>query len=147
MKQIILIATIIVAAIMLTGCGEMATGEYKWRETNDLQLRQLVNDTKVQSSSSGSFFLIAGGYRSNTSEVYTVKVFANLNGDYMFLEYPLDDVRVRINDSIETPYARIRYKSSFPNTLDELLYGYGPRELIIVCPSKYLPEQLIPIKL
>ena len=71
-----------------------------------------------------------------------------VGGFYRMIEFNFEDVRIKIDNTIDNPYLYIKYYNdeevSIPYLLNEYYYI---NSFVIVCPEKYLPEQLLPISL
>lgn len=126
----------------------------KEKTTAVLALRQFVQDEQTTKTSSASFFLFCGNYSSIEANKAYLRVFAKVDGGYRFIEMPLEDVRVFLNDSLEKPTLVIRCISDaffkLPATIsDEELCGdiIANKRYIVSCPSRFLPEELIPLSL
>jgi hypothetical protein len=71
-----------------------------------------------------------------------------VNGEYRFMQFNFELVRIRIDNKVKTPYIVLNYVYSEPQSIDELLdYSYHMKSVTIVCPEQYLPERLLPIQL
>ena len=119
------------------------------RKTEPLYLRQLVKSNKAETSSGGSFFLIAGSYSSKTEEKPVVQVMAKVKGDYRFLEMEMEKIRIRIDSTCKTPYIILNYYDTEEYTPSYLLDypKLNIRTYTIVCSEELLPEKLLPIEL
>ena len=136
---------LLVAVLLTIGCN---APEYTTRHTDKIYLRQLVNRDVTETHSSGAFFLIAGTMNSNSYTETVVKVMGEVNGEYRFMQFNFELVRIRINNNVKTPYIVLNYVYHEPQTIDELLdYSYHMKSVTIVCPEQYLPEKLLPIQL
>jgi hypothetical protein len=126
--------------------------------TSPLKLRQLSNTSETEKSADGSAFLFFASYHSEERNVDYVKVFAEVDGEYRFLEIPMEDIRIKIDSTVKVPYVQIEYtydavkKHQFSSTL--VCEAINPRNIyarvnivkyIIICPEQYLPERLLPI--
>lgn len=136
----------LLAVLLLTiGC---SGPQYTTRHTDKIYLRQLVNRDVTETHSSGAFFLIAGVMNSNSYTETVVKVMGEVNGEYRFMQFNFELVRIRIDNKVKTPYIVLNYVYSEPQTIDELLeYSYHMKSVTIVCPEQYLPEKLLPIQI
>lgn len=123
-------------------------------ETEEFELRQFTNVSENINSSSGSFFIIAGGYSSKNEYKENIKLFAKVDGTYRYLEFDLKKVRIKIDNSINIPTIKIFYKDdcSRPRSND-YIFNYeivnnsitNSNYVILSCPEIYLPEKLVPI--
>jgi hypothetical protein len=59
----------------------------------------------------------------------------------------LSDVRIKINNKIKNPYLLIDYNGSKYSDQTLILNDYLTDSYTIVCPEKYLPKNLTPIKI
>lgn len=117
--------------------------------TSKMELRQLISKEVTSKSSSGSFFVIMGGYSSNESQYEIIKMFVKVdNTYYKLLKLNLEDVNVVIDNKISKPYLILTTESFSDKTDKEILryIGYGD-EIYLHCPEKYLPEKLLNIEL
>jgi len=110
-----------------------------------------VNET--EKSSNGSAFVFFATYHSQEKNIDYVKVFADVDGSYRFLEIPLQKIRVKLDSVVTTPYIEIHYhysshkKLNFTNSniCDDDRYRFTIQDYTIVCSEQYLPEHLLPI--
>ena len=115
-------------------------------ETGALPLRQMVQTTETTKHSSGSFFLLFGGYSSGSTTELKVKVFADVGDYYKFIDMDLEYVRIDIDNSVKDPYLTIKYTHDEALDIERLTKPYlWKRIFIIHCPEKYLPKKLLPI--
>jgi hypothetical protein len=123
------------------------------QESSPMKLRQLANVTKTEKSSSGTFILFFATYHSQEKNTDVIKVFAEVDGLYQFIEIPMSMVKVKIDNSVATPYIQIRYSHNglrpvqYSNTqlFDRISIGITLTDYVITCPEQYLPERLLPI--
>ena len=118
------------------------------RKTEPLYLRQLVKSNKVQTSSGGSFFLIAGSYSSETESKPVVQVMAKVEGEYRFLEMEMEKIRIKIDSTCKIPYIILNYydqEYSASYLIDHPKWNI--RSYTVVCSEELLPEKLLPIEL
>lgn len=139
-KYILAVITFIV--FLFSSCHED-----KRFQTDNLELRQLVKTTDTTKSEHGAFFLLAGGYSSSENVNNKIKMYALVNGSYKYLEYDVSDVRIKIDNTVKTPYLVISYRND-KKVSDERITGrphwYSGR-IVLVTNEYYLPEQLLPI--
>jgi hypothetical protein len=107
----------------------------------------MINDKENKTSSSGWFFVITGGYSSESEENNYIKCLAKADGCYYFMKINLSDVRIKINNKIKNPYLLIDYNGSKYSDQTLILNDYLTDSYTIVCPEKYLPKNLTPIKI
>ena len=130
---------------MFIGCDKRV---YKQYHTNRIYLRQLVNRDVVETHTSGSFFLVAGSVNSDTQTNTVVKLMGEVDGEYRFIQFDFEKVRIKIDNKVTTPYIVLNYSESYEVEIDYLLEYTGYLDNItIVCPEQYLPERLLPIQL
>lgn len=144
MKTRVILITIL-ATILVSCSNELAQNDYNL--TSVFKLRQLVQKTETHKYSSASLFFAIGSYRSGETTKTSVKVFAQVEGAYRYLDIPIEDVRVVLVDSIVTPTLQIRYDGA--QRADEIVCDltYLEKKYIITCSEKYLPEKLLPIEI
>jgi len=114
-----------------------------------MELRQLISKEITTKSTSGSFFIIMGGYSSSENQYDLIKMFIKVdNTYYKLLKLNLEDVNVVIDNKISKPYLTITTESNWDKTDSEILQyiGYGDK-IYLHCPEKYLPEKLLNIEL
>lgn len=116
------------------------------RITEKIQLRQLLTRQETSSYSQGSYFLIAGSYKSKTESKNTVKMFGLVNGSYRLIEANLDKIRIVINNKIKMPYIKISYYDKLLTT-EKALIADDYTQYYIYCSEEFLPETLLPINL
>jgi hypothetical protein len=142
MRKIMLV---IIIGLMFIGCDKRV---YKQYHTNRIYLRQLVNRDVVETHTSGSFFLVAGSVNSDTQTNTVVKLMGEVDGEYRFIQFDFEKVRIKIDNKVTTPYIVLNYSESYEVEIDYLLEYTGYLDNItIVCPEQYLPERLLPIQL
>lgn len=130
--------------LFLFGCSP----EYTMRHTDKIYLRQLVNKDITETHTSGMFFLVAGSVSSGSETQTVVKVMGEVDGEYRFMQFDFERVRIKIDNKVKTPYIVLNYVYSEPQSIDELIdYDYHIKSITIVCPEQYLPEKLLPIQI
>lgn len=116
-------------------------------KSEPLELRQLSKTEQTVSRSSGAFFFVVGGYSSQTKQEKNITVCALVDGRYMFVDIDIRNVRIVIDDALEKPYLILEYRIEYrDNTYEQLISSsrsYKVRNFVIVCPEKYLPENLL----
>jgi hypothetical protein len=141
MKKLLLLF----AMLLMIGCERV---EYKNYHTDKIYLRQLVNRDVTETHTSGSFFLIAGSVSSESETSTVVKLMGEVNGEYRFMQFDFEKVRIKIDNKVTTPYIVLNYRETSEMSMDYLLeYGYYVKSVTIVCPEQYLPERLLPIQI
>lgn len=123
------------------------------QETTPMPLRQIANMSKTEKSTDGTFILFFATYHSEEKNIDVVKVFAEVDGLYRFIEMPISKIKIRIDNSISTPYIQARYFKMGTNpiwrsnttVMDNLGTHLSLTDYIITCPEQYLPERLLPI--
>jgi hypothetical protein len=134
-------------AIGMMSCGTIN------QESSPMKLRQLANVTKTEKSSGGTFVLFFATYHSQEKNTDVIKVFAEVDGLYQFIEIPMSMVKVKIDNSVTTPYIQIRYSYNGPSPVqysntqlfDRISIGITLTDYVITCPEQYLPERLLEI--
>jgi len=130
--------------LFLFRCGP----NYTTYHTDKIYLRQLVNKDVTETSTSGSFFLIAGSVSSESETSTVVKLMGEVNGEYRFMQFDFKQVRIKIDNNVKTPYIVLNYKETYEVDIEYLLkYPYYIGSVTIVCPEQYLPERLLPIQI
>ncbi len=148
MRKIILM---LVLAIGMMGCDLRTINQ----ESGPMKLRQLANITETEKSSGGTFVLFFATYHSQEKDMDFIKVFAEVDGLYRFIEIPMELVKVKIDNSVTTPYIQIRYwfnntgpfwhsNTKIIDEIEERDYLFLT-DYVITCPEQYLPERLLPI--
>lgn len=134
----------LLVGLFLIGCGPGSID----RHTDKIQLRQLVNKELTETHTSGAFFLVAGSVNSDSETKTVVKLMGEINGEYRFMQFDFEKVRIKIDNSIKTPYVILNYQDNHDISIDSLLeYSWALKSVTIVCPEQYLPEKLLPIQL
>lgn len=134
----------LLVGLFLIGCGP----DYTARQTDKIYLRQLVNRDVTETHTSGAFFLVAGSVNSDSETQTVVKLMGNVNGEYRFMQFDFEKVRIKIDNNVKIPYVVLNYSYYEPLDFDYLLkYSYNTNSVTIVCPEQYLPEKLLPIQL
>jgi hypothetical protein len=135
----------LLAVLLMVGCDRPV---YKKYHSDRIYLRQLVNKDITETHTSGSFFLIAGSINSKSETSTVVKLMGEVNGEYRFMQFDFEKVRIKIDNKVTTPYIVLNYSESYEVEIDYLLEYTGYLDNItIVCPEQYLPERLLPIQL
>jgi hypothetical protein len=141
MKKLLLLF----ALLLMIGCDRV---EYKDYHTDKIYLRQLVNRDVTEIHTSGSFFLIAGSVSSESETSTVVKLMGEVNGEYRFMQFDFEKVRIKIDNKVTTPYIMLNYRDTSETSVDYLLkFPYYIGSITIVCPEQYLPERLLPIQI
>ncbi len=131
--------------LFLVGCNAPV---YKIYHTDKIYLRQLVNRDITETHTSAAFFLVAGSMSSESETSTVVKVMGDVNGEYRFMQFDFEKVRIKIDNKVTTPYIVLNYVDDEVKSIDYLLeYGYYVKSVTIVCPEQYLPEKLLPIQI
>lgn len=116
--------------------------------TGNFPLRQLIKDTTKVKSMSGSYFLIAGRFNSEERDERKIKMYALCDSVYNYLEYNLEDVKIKIDNSVEIPYIYLGYTGYGKQDDYQILsQPYYYPTVFLVCSEKYLPEKLLEIGL
>lgn len=132
--------------LLMFGCKE--PNPEKDQHSEKIYLRQLVNKDITETHTSGLFFLVAGSMSSTTESNPVVRVIGNVDGVYRFMEFDLEKIRIKIDNSVKTPYIVLNYTDNEVIKTDRLLKYTGYLDSItIVCPEQYLPERLLPIEI
>jgi len=141
MKKLLLLFV----ALLMVGCNVPV---YKKYHTDKIYLRQLVNRDITETHTSAAFFLVAGSMSSESETSTVVKVMGEVNGEYRFMQFDFEKVRIKIDNKVTTPYIVLNYVDDEVKSIDYLLeYGYYVKSVTIVCPEQYLPEKLLPIQI
>jgi hypothetical protein len=141
MKKLLLLFVV----LLMVGCDRV---EYKDYHTDKIYLRQLVNRDVTETRTSGSFFLIAGSVSSESVTSTVVKLMGEVNGEYRFMQFDFEKVRIKIDNKVTTPYIMLNYRDTSETSVDYLLkFPYYIGSVTIVCPEQYLPERLLPIQI
>lgn len=136
----------LLVGIFLIGCQPIP--QDKDLHSEKIHLRQLVNRDVTETHTYGSFFLIAGSVSSDTETNTVVKLMGEVNGEYRFMQFDFEKVRIRIDNNVKTPYIVLNYRETYDVGIDYLLkYPYYVDSVTIVCPEQYLPEKLLPIQI
>ena len=151
MKKIFIMITL---SVLLISCSDLSDDKFE-SQTSPLKLRQLVNTNEMESMSNGSAALFFATYHSEEKNIDYIKVFAEVEGAYRFLEIPMERVRVKLDSSSQVPYLLIHYnyysqkemKVSDNDICDDKLPSFYITRYTIVCREEYLPEKLIPINI
>jgi len=117
--------------------------------SDKIYLRQLVNTTVSETYTHGSFFLVAGSITSESTTETVIKLMGNIDDEYRFIQFDFERARIKIDNSVKTPYIVLNYKNDRELSIDEQLKKmnwYGVT-ITIVCPEQYLPEKLLPIQI
>lgn len=122
--------------------------EWKNYHSEKIYLRQLVNRDVTETHTSGSFFLVAGSVSSTSETSTVVKLMGEVNGEYRFMQFNFEKIRIKIDDKVTTPYIILNYTETYEVDTDYLLQYPGYLDSVtIVCPEQYLPERLLPIQI
>jgi hypothetical protein len=141
MKKLLLL----LVGLFLIGCNMSV---YKVYHTDKIYLRQLVNRDITETHTSAAFFLVAGSVSSESETSTVVKVMGDVNGEYRFMQFDFEKVRIKIDNKVTTPYIVLNYVDDEVKSVDYLLeYNYNVKSVTIVCPEQYLPEKLLPIQI
>lgn len=145
----ILTLLVCLSLLFTVSCREKKVKDKDFYLSEEFPLRQLVKTEITNKSENGYFFLIVGVYSNTEEQITVVKVFAKIEGTYRYLELPLENIRININEKYKTP--TIQFRDEGERRLDDVLYWVGEKqysgEIIINCSEEYLPERLLPIKI
>lgn len=141
MKYIFLLITILFAS-----CGTSS----EW-STHPLPLRQLVKSADTSEYKKGAYFLIWASYSEGKVTSERIKMYAEVEGVYRLLEYPIEWVGIKIDNQVEIPYLLISSEVSVGDGQEpsdwKIINSYNNKTITLVCAEKYLPEKLLPISL
>jgi hypothetical protein len=141
MKKLLLLFSL----LLMIGCNMPV---YKVYHTDKIYLRQLVNRDITETHTSAAFFLVAGSMTSDSETQTVVKVMGDVKGEFRFMQFNFEKVRIKIDNKVTTPYIVLNYVDDEVKSIDYLLeYDYNVKSVTIVCPEQYLPEKLLPIQL
>jgi len=117
--------------------------------SDKIYLRQLVNTTVSETYTHGSFFLVAGSITSESTTETVIKLMGNIDDEYRFIQFDFERARIKIDNSVKTPYIVLNYKNDRELSIDEQLkkMNWYCVTITIVCPEQYLPEKLLPIQI
>jgi hypothetical protein len=154
-------AFILISFILITSCSKKI--EQKERTYENFPIKQLVKTEFQNTKSDGGFFLITGGHSSSTVESIYIKMMVETSPNIftllcLDLKNNLDHVfYIEINNDVSLPYLKIdttdrdsrnKGRLSKENLIIGLNEGkFFRMKLYLVCPEKYLPEQLLPLTL
>ncbi|MBI2640218.1 MAG: hypothetical protein HYW90_05025 [Candidatus Sungbacteria bacterium] len=75
------------------------------------KLRKMSERTNTDSSISGSFFFVVGGFNGSTTTQVLLKFAWEMNdGTYAISSLPLEKIRVKINEEAATPTIKFRWR-------------------------------------
>lgn len=116
----------------------------EYRESSTMPLRQLVTNSLISETKSSSWFFLSGSSKTTINEKQFIKMYVLVDGSYKFQKFEIADLRLRIDNSIKTPYLTIGY---FSNRLysDEYLLDspyISNIKYILHIPEDFLPEYL-----
>lgn len=139
-----LIFIIIMLILMFTSCRD-----YNQYQTDNLELRQLVKNTETTKSEHGAFFLLAGSYSSSESIHTKIKMYALVNGAYKYLEYNINSIRIKIDNTIKVPFLTIYYYRHDELNVEKITDNpdWYSSKIVLTTPEYYLPEKLLPINI
>jgi hypothetical protein len=137
----------LLVGLFLIGCS--VEPPYTDRHTDKIQLRQLANKDMTETHTSRSFFLVAGSMSSNSETKTVVKLIGEVDGEYRFMQFDFEKVRIKIDNEIKTPYIVLNYFANKDLSVDRLMDydNFKVKTVTMVCPEQYLPEKLLPIQL
>lgn len=117
---------------------------------DNVEMRQLQNGSANENSVHVSYFMFIGNIEGQSEEVEYVKMFINIDGYYKFVKLPMNDVYIKINNSVDKPYLKVKYSWYDKLKLSRIIrddYNNYYQKYIIICPEEYLPENMSPINL
>lgn len=106
-------------------------------------LKQLQKSALTHTGSSGWFIIAAGSYSSSTITKTTIKLYAAVNGLYTYMDLPIENVQIKIDNSVTTPTVNF---TSYNDNWGIYTYWAG-LPCILTIPEKYLPTDFTPITL
>lgn len=107
------------------------------------ELRKINVKTSASQSSSAWYFLVMGGYETESSTNSTVRFyFLNYKGEYQPMELPLTQVNIKIDSTVKNPYVKFywiereRREDQF-----QTMYRNDVTRVVIYCKdSDFQPE-------
>lgn len=136
MKKLILI---LITCLTIMSCNE----NYKTQEFN---LRQMKTFSQQTQRTNAGFFVFSNVQSNET----TMKVLANVDGLYRFIDIPLSNVRINIVDSTKQPSIQVAYwydREINNNHYLTTVKLYYPDYYILNVSEKYIPEELTEINI
>lgn len=113
-------------------------------ESEKFPLRKLLIKSSQESHVSGSYFLIVGSMSGSSKEVTKIKFyFLDWSGTYQFHETYLPNVYVKIDNTVDIPYVKFKFKGyCYPYSI--IKYGghdLHVKKIILTCnESQFTPE-------
>lgn len=110
-------------------------GKHKLRKFN------VVTQTKQQSSA--WFFVVGGGYESETIHETSVRFyFLNYKNEYELMEFPLSLVNVKIDNTAKRPYVKFYWNENRDASYDAFHELYSDICRVVICckDSDFNPE-------
>jgi hypothetical protein len=147
--------TTLTLILLLIGCMENSPHIEPPVQIQNYEIRQIIKSVRTvkESNSSGSYFIVAASYSSSgTERVETrVNMFINGGNGFQFVSIDLENIRIKIDNTLTKPHLSIKTKFSWLPELSELIRIHRVRPemftITIHCPEKFLPERLLPLGL
>lgn len=147
MKTVIQIFLVVFLFSLLLSCSrseEEIHADYMEILGGEHELRKFNVTTNNSSTSHTWYFLVAGGYSTSSSESAVVRFyFLNCKGEYQLKELYLNDVNIKIDNSITNPYVKFYWNESSCYKKEEYsdMYDYEITRAVIYCAdSAFQPE-------
>jgi len=138
MKKIYPILYIILITISIYSCKHDPSKDDVDESLIKHELRKFNVKTSIEEKSSGSFFLIFGGYSSSVKEYTNIRFyFKNCLNEYQFVETDIKNVRIKI-DTVKIPYVVIKGQYRNQHCYNE----WGFSKIVLYCSEKDFQPQI-----
>ena len=115
MKKTIIFFLLI--GLLLASCGEQPMSYSGKILQGEHSLRRMSEFTQTNSGFSGFFIICYGGVEGSTENIESVRFAWKMNdGNYAISTLPIEKIRLRIDNKIETPTIKFRWTRT--NNLD-----------------------------
>jgi len=150
MRKLISLSIVLLIAVF-AGCGEkipceQIEGTVAHTFKGKHKLMKMMQITNKEESMSGGFFLFMGSIGSSTKTINDVWFSWQLNtGEYAVSKISLQDMRFKIDNSIETPYIEFEISDYYKNySGDNINWAikYCVKYVIVTCKEADYPKQI-----
>ena len=141
MKKLI---TILILYISLISCEHREKSESNTGKIlkNKHELRKLKATNVTNTYFTASYFLIAGSSSGGTYTTNTITFSWKMNtGEYAISEFPISKIRIKIDNSVITPFINFRWSPSYIDDLDYIMKR-KVQYILITCKEEDYPVDI-----
>lgn len=108
---------------------------------NNHELRKFNVKTTTSSSTSAWYFLVMGGYSSETTSDTKVRFyFMNYKGEFQLMEMRLNEINIKIDSTAKVPYVKFDWRQPDYEVSEENIYDFVERAVICCKENDFQPQ-------